>query len=87
MGDTELLTFPCRITVKALGRQSPALLRTVLRIATRHYPDLDPTSVVLRPSARQRYVSISMCVTADSRPQIDALYRDLSACDQILMLL
>ena len=89
MGDDhpELLTFPCRITVKALGRQSPALLDTVLRIATRHYPELDPASVMVRPSAKHRYASINIRVRADSRRQIDALYRELSACDQILMLL
>ena len=89
MGDDhpELLTFPCRITVKALGRQSPALLDTVLRIATRHYPELDPAGVMVRPSAKHRYASINIRVRADSRRQIDALYHDLSACDQILMLL
>lgn len=81
------IQFPCEFPIKAMGLATAELELTVVQIVRRHAPDLGEGAVRQRPSTNGKYVSITVTVTARSQAQLDAIYRDLSACEQVLMAL
>ncbi len=84
--DTALL-FPCRFPIKAMGRAECDLVALVGEIAARHDPQFDSDTMRSKASSAGRYVSVTVTINATSRAQIDAIYRELTARDEILMVL
>lgn len=74
-----LLEFPCDFPVKIMGKTHDELAQTVLSIVTRHAPDFDGTTMEMRASSGGNYLSLTCTVIATSKPQLDALYTDLTA--------
>ena len=74
-----LLEFPCEFPLKIMGRTQPGFAQTIIGIVQRHAPDFDPATVTMRPSRENTYLSITATITAQSKEQIDDLYREL--CD------
>ncbi len=81
------LVFPCRIDIKAMGRQTVRFEALVQGIVSRHVGHQDLHAVRARPSRGNKYVGLTLTITAQSREQLDAIYRDLSACDEVLVAL
>ena len=73
-----LLEFPCAFPLKIMGLSNVALAQTVLDIVLRHAPDFDGATMEMRASSGGKYVSLTCTITATSKPQLDALYRELS---------
>jgi putative lipoic acid-binding regulatory protein len=82
-----VMDFPCRFPIKAMGRTDSSLEHDVESLVRRHAPDLRPEDISTRPSAHGNYVSVTVTVTATSREQLDAIYQDLNAHQNILMTL
>ncbi len=87
MSEESLLKFPCELTIKAMGLATEEFEATVVAIVNQHVPELGEGAVRCRPSRGGKYLSVSVRVHAQSRAQMDALYQDLSAHQQILMAL
>jgi putative lipoic acid-binding regulatory protein len=85
--DESPLQFPCDFPVKAIGRADCALDLEVVSLVRRHAPDLGEGAVSSRTSRKGNYVSVTVVVHATSRTQLDAIYRDLTACDLVIMAL
>lgn len=81
------LTFPCDLPVKVLGRNDAAFRRTALAIVRRHFETFDERRLAQRTSRADRYLSLTVTVRAESREQVDALYRELNASEAVLMVL
>lgn len=81
------LKFPCDIPVKVFGRNGARFRRTAVEIVERHFGELGEGEVSEQLSRRERYASLTIVVHAESREQIDALYRELTSNDDILMAL
>lgn len=73
-----LLEFPCEFPLKVMGLAKGALAQTVLEIVRRHAPDFDGETMEMRASSTGRYISVTCNINATSKPQLDALYRELS---------
>ena len=73
-----LLEFPCAFPLKVMGLSSDALAQTVLEIVRRHAPGFDGAHMEMRASSGGKYVSLTCTITATSKAQLDALYRELS---------
>jgi uncharacterized protein len=82
-----LLQFPCDLPVKVFGRNGDVFRRTAISIVERHFGALGADDVSEQLSRQQSYASLTIVVHAESREQIDALYRELSASADILMVL
>lgn len=82
-GET-LLEFPCRFPIKAAGRAGVGLEALVIEIVRRHAPDLDETLVSVRESSAGNWVSVTLVIEATSKTQLDAIYRELSAHEQVV---
>ncbi|MGA7802621.1 MAG: DUF493 domain-containing protein [Gammaproteobacteria bacterium] len=87
MTDASPLQFPCSFPIKAMGRAGGDFEGQVVAIVRRHAPDLGEGAVRTRQSAAGSYLSVTVNVRARSRDQLDAIYRDLTACEQVLMAL
>ncbi len=81
------LSFPCEIAVKVLGRNAPEFRAEARNIVGRHYADLPEDAISEQLSRKDAYLSLTFVVNAQSREEIDALYRELTASDEILMVL
>ncbi len=74
-----LLEFPCEFPLKVMGKAEDTLVQVVLEIVTRHAPDFDSTTMEMRASSGGNYLSITCTVIATSKPQLDAIYMDLTS--------
>ncbi len=81
------LAFPTDYPLKVVGRPAPEWRERVQAIVLRHVPTLEPHRVSERLSANGNFVSISYLLRADSRAQVEALVRELQACEGVVMLL
>ncbi len=82
-----LLEFPCAFPLKIMGRTQDGFAQAVLDIVLRHVPDFDSASMEMRASRQGKYLSLTCTINATSREQLDALYRELSAHPQVVMVL
>jgi uncharacterized protein len=87
VSDRSLLRFPCPFPVKVMGPAVPELPGQVMRIVERHAPDTTDDACSRRPSRGGRYVAITVVIQARSQAQLDALYRELTACELVTMVL
>lgn len=86
-GRLGVLEFPCRFPIKAMGRQRDDFEDVVLSIVLRHAELWPGEPVRATPSKAGRFVSITAVVDAQSQAQLDAIYRDLTDCEQVLVAL
>ncbi len=82
-----LLEFPCEFPIKAIGKHSDDLDALVFSLVHKHVPELSEGSVRTRASRKGNYAAITVTFTATSQAQLDAIYCDLSSCEQITMVL
>ena len=85
--DIDLFEFPCVFPVKAIGKDADGFTEIVTEIIRRHVPDLAADAVTTRPSAGGKYIAVTATFVAQSRDQLDAMYRELSSNDQVLYVL
>lgn len=83
----ELLDFPCTFPIKMMGRDNDEFRTAALEILGRHTGDLPDTAVKTTPSSKGNFISITATINAQSRTQLDAIYRDLSEHEDILVAL
>ena len=77
-GET-LLEFPCAFPLKVMGLAGEELAQAVLEVVLRHAPDYDGSTMEMRASSSGKYLSLTCTIQATSKPQLDALYRELSS--------
>ena len=82
-----LLEFPCAFPLKIMGRTTDGFAQAVSDVVCKHAPDFDSASMEMRASRLNNYLSLTCTVNASSREQLDALYRELSAHPQVVMVL
>ena len=80
-----LLKFPTDVPVKVFGRNDDRFRAAAVKIARAHYGDAH--TVVEQLSKKGNYLSLTITVFAKSRVQIDAMYNDLVASDEIIMVI
>ena len=74
-----LLEFPCDFPLKIMGKAEDTLAQAVLEIVTKHAPGFDGATMEMRASSGGKYVSLTCTVVATSKPQLDALYMELTS--------
>lgn len=81
------MAFPCRFDIKAMGRQDVRFEALVQGIVSRHVSPRDLHAVRARASRENRYIALTLTITARSREQLDTIYQELSACGEVLVAL
>ena len=74
-----LIEFPCDFPLKVMGATRAGFAQTVVEVVMKHAPDFDAAKVEMRPSKAGNYLSLTCTIHATSKPQLDALYRELTS--------
>ena len=83
----DLLEFPCRYEIKAMGRCDASFKTRVHDIVGRHLDGIPIVHTVTRESSGGRYLSVTCTIEAISREQLDSIYLDLHSEVDILVTL
>jgi len=82
-----LLTFPCEFPFKVMGMNTASFEADFMVILRKHIPKLGDVALDKRPSRKGNYVALNITFTANSREQLDALYREVTAHPETRMVL
>jgi putative lipoic acid-binding regulatory protein len=74
-----LLEFPCDFPLKVMGATREGFAQAIVDVVLMHAPDFDVAGVEMRPSKAGNYLSLTCTIRATSKPQLDALYRELTS--------
>ena len=83
----ELFNFPCEFPIKIMGRCNCDLEVLVVEVINRHVSNIAEDAVTTRPSGKGNFMSVTVTVTATSREQLDNIYIELTAREEVLMAL
>jgi hypothetical protein len=82
-----LLEFPCEFPIKIMGRDRPEFREAAVVVVERHAGKLDDDAIRASTSTKGNFVSLTVTITATSQQQLDDIYRDLTAHDEVLVAL
>ena len=85
--EQSLLEFPCRFPIKAMGRASDDFEKKVSDIILGRAELWPGDELRTVPSKAGNFVSVTAVIKATSQEQLDAIYYELTDCDQVLMAL
>ena len=71
------IKYPCEFPIKIMGKSHQDFIQTVVAIVKQHAPDFQDTSMEIKASKNNTYLSITCTIHATSRTQLDALYQEL----------
>jgi uncharacterized protein len=81
------LEFPCNYPVKAMVRTSAEARTAVLTVISRHSDFCHRDDVRIRPSRNGRFESITVTITVNSREQLEKIYAEVRALNEVVMTL
>ena len=87
MSDESLMEFPCSFPIKLMGRESVEFRQRVKELVEKHTGPIDDAAIQSSLSRNGRFVSVTITVVAKSREQLDNIYRDATAHDDVMMAL
>ena len=87
IADTQLAEYPCDFPIKILGHTQAGFAQAVLEVVRRHAPEFDGAAMEMRSSKRGKYLSLTCVIRAESREQLDRLYRELCDHPMVVMVL
>jgi hypothetical protein len=87
MSDESALEFPCAFPIKMMGRDTPEFRATARALVEKHVGEVANDAVKAAMSRNGRFVSVTVTITATSREQLDAIYQEVTAHEDVLMAL
>ena len=78
-----LIEYPCDYDIKAMGPSSEDFDAIVVDIIRHHVDDIKEGSVTTKQSSGGKFTSVTVVIYATSKAQVDAIYRELSAHEQV----
>jgi len=83
----ELFQFPCDFPIKVMGRDSESFRSLTLAIVERHAGPLAAGDITERMSREGRFLALTYTIRAESRVQLDRIYRELTDSGVVLVAL
>ena len=84
---SSLLVFPTDFPIKVMGKSVEGFAETIIAVVLEHAPDFDAAMLERRTSKDGNYLSVTATIRANSRQQLDALYRALTAHPMVKVVL
>jgi uncharacterized protein len=85
--EQSLIVYPSAFPIKVMGLNVDGFVHAMTRVAEQFDPAFDAATVELRPSKGDKYLGVTLNVTATSREQLDELYRTLSTHPMVKIVL
>ena len=77
--EDSLIEYPSEFPIKVMGPTHIDFAATIVDVVLEYDPTFHIGRMEVRPSAQGNYTGLTVTVLATSRPQLDDLYRALSA--------
>ena len=74
-----LIEFPCDFPIKIMGETCDEFTQTIVEVIKAHVSEFDASKIEMRASSGGKYISITCFVYVTSKPQLDDIYRALTA--------
>lgn len=87
MEEESAIEFPCEFPIKMMGRDTPEFRDTARSLVENHVGPVADEAVTAAISKKGNFVSVTVTITATSQQQLDAIYMDVTAHDDVLMAL
>ena len=87
MSEESALQFPCEFPIKMMGRDTPEFRTAARSLVEKHVGKVGDDRVQASVSRNGRFVSVTVTITATSQQQLDDIYQDVTAHDDVLMAL
>ena len=85
--EQSLIEYPSSFPIKVMGLNVDGFVHAMVSVARQFDPGFDAATVELRPSKADKYLGVTLTVTATSREQLDELYRTLSTHPMVKLVL
>jgi putative lipoic acid-binding regulatory protein len=86
--NNEVLKFPCEYPIKVIGLASDPFKRSALDVVYQHFKErVSDDLISFTMSKNNKYLSITVNFTAESRKHVEAIYDDLKQCIDIVCLI
>jgi len=83
-----LLEFPCEFPVKIMGRKHANFTADMCQLLQKFVShDVNINSATERPSRTGKYIALTIVITADSKLQLDNIYKALYEHEDVSMTL
>lgn len=82
-----LLKFPCDFSLKVMGKNNESFEKIVYNTVCKHVAQLADNAIRTHLSKKNTYMSITITFEAVSKAQLDQIYEDLSAHNEVIMVL
>ena len=87
MTNETLLVYPCDFPIKMMGRHTPEFIATARALVEKHTGPIGDALVKSALSKNERFVSVTITISAQSQQQLDDIYQDVSTHADMLMAL
>jgi len=87
MSGAKPMEFPTEFPIKVMGREDGDLRTVTRQIVERHAGALTEERIRARTSGDGNFLALTYTIVATSREQLDTIYRELTACEAVLMAL
>jgi len=82
-----LVEFPCNFPIKVMGETHEKFADEVTITIQSFAPEFDTHLIEMRGSAAGKYISLTCTVYVTSKPQLDDIYRALTAHPMVKVVL
>ena len=79
-----LVEFPCDFMIKAMGKSTPEFHDTVVSIVKQHDESFTKDRIIERESKKGTFVSVTFHVYVENKPDLDAIYQNLTDSEHVL---
>jgi putative lipoic acid-binding regulatory protein len=82
-----LFNFPCDFPIKVMGKSHPDFADTIVAVIRQFDSEFDAARLEIRPSSGGNYTGLTVTVRAQSREQLDDIYRALTGHPMVKVVL
>ncbi|AIT08659.1 lipoate regulatory protein YbeD [Candidatus Francisella endociliophora] len=79
--------FPCEFPIKIMANPQKETVEAILNVFEKHVPNHDKIDFKTKESKTGKYISITAIFTADSKEQLDNIYKEISSHPEVHMVL
>lgn len=82
-----LIEFPCDFPIKVMGETHVDFASEIVAAIQKLIPEFDANRVEMRGSSGGKYISLTCTVMVTSKPQLEDIYRALTAHPMVKVVL
>lgn len=79
--------FPCQFPIKIMANPQKETVEAILNVFEKYVPNHEKIDFKTKESKTGKYISITAIFTADSKEQLDNIYKEISGHPEVHMVL